>query len=147
MIDQGIILVSFILFYLFEVWHDFTLSKIRVFLRIAMRQVPGLISDEEERELNGNWHAWDFRSHTVVALCVTGIAFNHSRDWRDLLIVIGLACMRMLILNIGHKLKAGETWTDLGDGKIDQALQKMFGKWWPLPISLILLTIIAIRVL
>ena len=141
------ILIVYFLYFIIEVYHDSILAKIRTYLRLALKSTPLMLTNEEERRLNESWHSWDWKGHALLALLVSALPFFYTNDIIWFTLPFSIACIRMLTLNIGFAIKSNiKNKLYLGDGKVDKFLYKHFKNYWPIPISIVLLTQILLMI-
>ena len=112
-----IIAGAYTIYWLIEVFHD---NKLRELNILATKQDAMKVA-----KLSQSWHSLDWVGHAILALLTGYLASSGSLVLTPIYAVM-IACLRVLILNIGLNIKAKNTkWYYLGSGKIDNLFRKV----------------------
>lgn len=139
MIQLILVLAFYSAYWVKEVFHDDKLRKLNI---LASKQDKMAVA-----RLSQGWHSDDWQGHAILAV-LTGLLVSTGTEELILWIIITplyalmIACLRVLILNIGLNLKHPKTkWYYLGSGKIDNLFKKM-----PIIYYIVVLLVLAISI-
>lgn len=141
---QSLVLLTYTIYWIFEVIHD---DKLRLIGNTALKDKDA----DEIEDVEGwvkEWHTWDWRGHSLLALLISGVCFSFTIDYTYIILPIVIGLQRMIVLNIGTKIIQGsKNIMELGSSPIDKRLYSWFGNYWILPVGLVFVGLILLMIM